>query len=493
MVKLNNVRRFSLTRLIHPTTIGLLFIYTALRAISWWTQDFPFIQAVIVIIITFGFGVAYFTRRELAWTLLATELALGGAGNFLEFAHLSLRTILLGTFLALSLFFAWYKKNPLNIKRELWLFSSLILVTIGWAVTQGFWLHNAFTAIVADTIPFLYLFLAIPLHNLQLTPTERNYLVRLGIAWVIGTSLFSLLVFVLYRSGLFTIHDLWYQWLRDVAGAKITFLTPWFYRVVFPEQLLVVPAALICLSMLMRRDVPHWKWWWLYGLTTLSLALNFSRGYFLGLIIGTLVLWWQHNSRHWLTISSRAAATFLLVFLATCLISSFGTQTGLPLLTGRMASIGAPTVETSSATRLLLLPVIKAKIAAHPLAGNGLGSTVTFYDPYLERSVTTASYDWGYLELWSELGIGASLYLGLWLAAALLLAQKIHRGVVDSDIGIGVLAGLVALLVIGLTTPALFHVFGTVYLSITLAILVQPVNRLRTLTTVVANFFRHLS
>lgn len=456
--------------------------------LSWWTIDYVLIQAAMVMALTFGFGIAFFARREIAWCLLATELALGGAGNFFQFAGLSLRTILLGTFLGLAAFFAWYKKTP-HTHHWFAYSSGLVILAIGWAVTQGFLQGNATTAIIGDLVPFVYLLLAIPLAKLQLTAAERHYLLRLGSAWLVSTALFAGFVFVFYVSGASELHDLFYQWLRDVAGAKITFLAPWFYRVVFPEQLLLVPAALLCLSILMRRDAPHWKWWGLYACAALSLALNFSRGYFLGLAMGTLVLLWQHKVWPWFKTSAVAATTLVLVFIGVCLIASRGTQTGLPLLTGRVASIGAPTNEASSATRLLLLPVIETKIATHPLAGTGLGSTITFYDPYLERTVTTGSFDWGYLELWTEFGLGAIAYLGLWLVTVWLLIKKIRASVVDADVLVGILAGLVALMIITLTTPALFHVFGTVFLATALAIVVQPASRLRSLTTLVARFF----
>lgn len=484
----NNVSWFSPARLLHPTTLGLIGFYAAIRALSWWSVDYVLIQAAIVMALTFGFGIAFFARREIAWCLLATELALGGAGNFFQFAGLSLRTILLGTFLGLAAFFSWYKKTK---HPHHWFAYASILVFLAtvWAIIQGFWHGNTTAAIIGDLIPFVYLLLAVPLAQLQLNPKERNYLLRLGSAWLISTALFSVFVFILYVHGMSQLHDLFYQWLRDMAGAKITFLTPWFYRIVFPEQLLLVPAALVCLSILMRRDAPHWKWWGLYVCAALSLALNFSRGYFLGLIVGTAVLLWQHKLWSWFKTSAIAATTLILIFIGVSVITSRGTQTGLPLLTGRVASIGTPANETSSATRLLLLPVIKTKIAAHPIAGNGLGSTITFYDPYLERTVTTGNFDWGYLELWAEFGIGALAYLGVWVTTGIILVKKIRASVVDTDVLVAVLAGLIALMVIALTTPALFHVFGTVFLAAALAIAIQPPARLRSLTALVARFF----
>lgn len=476
------------TRLLHPTTLGLIAAYALIRLLSWWTVDFAFAQAVIVVVLTFIFGISFFNRRETAWCLLATELALGGAGNFFQFASLSLRTILLGTFLGLSIFFSWYRKTK-HTTHWLAYSSFVVILAVVWATMQGLMLGNSTAAVIGDLIPFVYLLLTIPLTKLKLSAAERNYLLRLGSAWLIGTALFSLTVFVIYTSGISELHDLFYQWLRDVAGAKITFLAPWFYRVVFPEQLLLVPAALLCLSILMRRDAPHWKWWGLYVCAAFALALNFSRGYFLALAVGTLTLLWQHKLGHWFKKSTFAAVTLILVFTSICLISSRGTQTGWPLLTGRVASIGAPSNETSSATRLLLLPVIRTKIANHPLAGNGLGSTITFNDPYLKRTVTTGSFDWGYLELWAEFGVGALAYLGWWLATIFLIIKKIRASVVATDVLVGILAGLVALMVIAITTPALFHVFGTVFLACSLAIALQPAARLRTLTELVARFF----
>lgn len=461
----------------HPASLYLLLGFFAIRGLSFWLFDHEFIQAILVVTITCIFGILYFTKREWAWLILLTEFFLGGAGHFLQFADLSLRTILTGTFVFLWLFFTIYHRSyhDLHIPHMVrWLIGA-VLVYILFAAGRGLYLGHTFSAVVHDIVPFLYLLFLIPMHRLLGDSRHQAYVLRLITTFIIGSAIFALFTYMLYVSGTSVLHDTYYTWFREIAAGKITAMTPWFYRVVTPEHLLLAPLGLLIMSLLMRDERHHKMWRVLYGAIALTLALNFSRGYFLALAVGALVLLYKHRWKKWLRVTAWAAAALVGIFLIINLVASGGAQTGSDLLFGRLHSIGDPTTETSSATRLLLLKPIQTLILAAPIFGNGLGATITYVDPNLFAEITTTSFDWGYLEMWAELGmVGGLLYLTL-ISVTIWEAIKKIRAVSDyHDLYVGWLAGLVGLLVINLTSPALFHVFGVLYLVSFLAFVTKP-------------------
>ena len=97
----------------------------------------------------------------------------------------------------------------------------------------------------------------------------------------------------------------------------------------------------------------------------------------------------------------------------------------------------------------------------NPFHGWGLGETITVYSPVFKKEVTTPHFDWGYLEILTELGI---IGFFAWYKILQLVNKRIKAAPRPS----WQLASLIALLVINITSPALFHVFGIIWLTILL-------------------------
>ena len=87
--------------------------------------------------------------------------------------------------------------------------------------------------------------------------------------------------------------------------------------------------------------------------------------------------------------------------------------------------------------------------------GNGVGDTVTAYIPMEKQTLTTAQFDWGYLEIIDEMGI---IGLIIWI---IFLGWILKNGPLA--------ASVIALLVINITSPALFHVMGIIWFVFLLA------------------------
>jgi O-antigen ligase len=146
-------------------------------------------------------------------------------------------------------------------------------------------------------------------------------------------------------------------------------------------------------------------------------------------------------------------------------IVSRGKSSGLELIGLRASGITTPSRDISGAIRLALLPDILHSIKKHPWLGSGLSTTVTFVNPVTNSQETRTQFDWGYLEMITELGIlGTVAYLVLLSAILYNLTNRRHQQWNTIIRGRGLAAGLVALGIINLTTPALFQGFGVVFI-----------------------------
>lgn len=398
-------------------------------------------------------------KNSLGWIIVGAELLLGGSGNILSIGSVSLRTALFAVAMAVYFFglarekklFVWSKPTKTTWVLILFILSAIVSACIG--LLNG----HRISAVLADFIPYLFLFYLLPLPGLLKDERFKETLKQILIGAIIANAIFTAATFFLYVSGLSHLQDAYYHWFRDVAQGKITLLTATFYRVVLNEHLMVVPLALYFLwnSLTTRK--------YLYYTVLLALAvilsLNLTRAYLLALTLGALAL----LSKKLFTRTVAHIAVMLLAifsfFTVFSLIASHGQDTGWSYFGFRLASVAAPSTEDSSLSRMLLLPKILDLISASPVAGHGLGSTVTVFSPVFKTNITTTNFDWGYLEIWAEIGFfGLAIWLTVLTAVSLSLTKK------RAGINRPAMAMLASLLVINATSPALFHVFGILLL-----------------------------
>jgi len=159
------------------------------------------------------------------------------------------------------------------------------------------------------------------------------------------------------------------------------------------------------------------------------------------------------------------------MFSGVSFIASQGKTMGWEQFGIRITSLVKPQIEVSSATRMITLPVIWEVIAKQPIFGVGLGNSITFYNPTTYQIQTTPSSDWGYLDMWAELGLlGAVAFITFYFLTAFLLVKKIKNIPDWHDFDVGLLAGLIAFLVMNITISSMVHVFGVFFLIFTLSI-----------------------
>ncbi|MCF6276484.1 MAG: O-antigen ligase family protein [Candidatus Magasanikbacteria bacterium] len=463
-------------KIFNENVLLMVSIFIGVRILSFFLAPHLFIQAIISLSFVFLFGILYFYKPEWAWIILIGELFLGGAGHFFEFAGLSIRTMLVLTFIALwfitPLLSKKYKHNAsLPVVPSFLIL--LLLIYLGLTSVMALVNGHGFRAVVQDFLPFSILLLTpASYYFLKERETQIKFL-QFAVAFITGSFIFSLFNFIVFSAGFTKIHGIYYKWFRDVAMGKITEMGDGFFRIVTPEHLLLVVLSLVLVGLLIKKQKDYKKF--LVALLLFSffvLILNFSRAYFLGFGVGLLTLKYKHSWTKWTQICAFSIASVFLIFFGTSLLASGGSSLGLPLLGVRTASFVQPQIETSTATRMTLITPIFDKIKASPIVGSGLGATITYTSLISYDKITTRQFDWGYFEMLAELGIiGLAIFLALILYIKRTLITKIN--IVQSDyknLYIGLFAGLIALLIINITTPALFHTLGLFFIVIVISI-----------------------
>ena len=450
-----------------------LLIYFGLRIFSFYFQPttplnhspHP-LNTVLAIAIVATTAYLLCRKNILGWYIVAAELILGGSGLFLQAFGITIRSLLLITGLVI---YFWQTRTEIlkPDKTKLIIIELLAITALG--VARGIFFGNAGAQVISDAIPYLFLLYYFPLRGLIKDEAWKKWCFMALLATVLGQAIFILLTYMGFTGGLFHLQDTFYHWYRDIDAGKITLVSYNFYRLVLNEQLLLIPALLLFIYRAIAGKISAkggsasgWKKpeYFILGLLFV-LSLNLTRIYIVALFAGMLALFSRRNWKRWLAVSLGSSFTFLIIFSLLFLVSSGGKSFGLEVFGLRLQSIVTPNLEESSFSRILLLPKIFDQILEHPFLGSGLGSTVTVFSPTLKTDIGTTNYDWGYLEILAELGvIGLSVWLlFIYYAAA---GQKNRPR--------WQIASLISLLIINLTSPAVFHVFGITFLAFLLAL-----------------------
>lgn len=477
-------------------TALLLCAFVVLRIFSFALAQHNILQALVVFLLVFTLGILFFKNPDWAWMVVLGEIFLGGSGHLFEFFGLSLRTLFVLTFLFLWTVFAWNdpeKRHQLQLPDKLFYGFPILWLFVAISAVIGILNGHGAVAVIQDSIPFAFFLILLPSFYLFKQEKIQHYFIRLVIVFLIGSALFSLFTFILFRTGLGELQDPFYKWFRDVIMGKITIVTDYYFRIVAPEHLLIPPIMLIVSSLLMRDEKHHHLWRLLFILGSIILALNFSRAYLLGFVIGLTVLLYKHKLRRWLKVSLWSVITLIIIFTGVNLISSLGKSLGWEIVGVRIGSLVAPHIETSAEIRMVLLEPIFQLITARPIIGNGLGASVTYIDPLTLTEISRRHFDWGYLELWAELGIiGAAWFMIVIGAVMVQLIKKIEILPDYHDLHVGLLGGLIAMLIINITTPALFHVLGVLYLIFVIGFITKPLDIFDTVVTTLYRIFNKL-
>ncbi len=457
-------------------TIIYCLVFFTLRTVSFLLNEHIILNSTVTFMILLCFGVLYFYKKEMAFIVLIGELLLGGSGQLLEFFGLSIRTLLLISFI---LMFGAQSIIEHTLRNELYnklrkystliipvlIFSLFIILSILIGSSNG---HSPLN-IYHDLVPLLYLLLIFPGITMLQSRESRDELLRLLTVYIFASMIFSIFNLFIFSTHTVLLHDSYYNWFRDVLNGKITNMGTGFFRIVLPEHLLIVPFMLIIGSLLMRDERHHILWWMAVLCGSIILTINFSRTYLLAYIVSFFFLSYRHQVHKWVSVTLRTLLIGCTVFILIQSIASGGSTIGIDVLFGKLSGIINPETEISTYTRSALLSPILNTISNNPLLGIGIGSSIIFINPTTHLLTQTTEYDWGLLEIIAEFGFLGLVSLMLIIVMTIIeLIHKIRSVSSHPDIYIGMIGALISLIIMSITSPAIFHLYGIVFLSFTI-------------------------
>lgn len=430
-----------------------LGIYATLRIFSYFFRPGDPVNTVIATVFFITALYLLIKRNNFGWYLVAAEIILGGSGNYLQINSLSIRTALLVASIPLYIF---QNRNFLSLKlKESKIIYLLLFVSVIGTIL-GLLKSNDPKLLISDIIPYFFILYILPLkHFLREDQKFLSFIKSCLFAAIIGHFIFIAITFTGFSSGYFVLQDSYYHWFRDVANGKITHVSYNFYRLVLNEELLLIPLLIYFLNTIIVQPT---KEAYIFSLLLLStLATNLTRIYMVALVIGFFFLFTRAFWAKWLKTGIFISSAFIMIFCGIFFIGSKGNSFGLEVFGLRLQSIIMPQIEDSSLSRLILLPKILESIKLTTLVGSGFGSVLFVYSPIFKQVIPTPHFDWGYLEILAETGI---LGLMLWTISIYLIFKQIRNQ------PYWLIASLASLLVLNVTSPAIFHVFGIIWLTL---------------------------
>ncbi|MBF8280945.1 MAG: hypothetical protein HW383_718 [Candidatus Magasanikbacteria bacterium] len=413
-----------------------------------------------------------------AFLIVALEWVAGHEGHLFEAGGVSLRLALFAVLMLASARYLYQcdirLKNCVRLLADRFgapvRHAKLFLVIIALAVFAaviGWWRGNDLMNVARGFISYGFYLTAVPLVIFWNEIKNRR---DQWIPWIVGAiaavSLVTLILFLGFSWGQIAVHDSLYNWWREFAGGKATDTGLYFFRLASPTHLLNLLFFFVLGyswrdSFGRQRRGERRALTLMLAVVILGLVINFSRAYFLGLAVGSLGFFIRAPWKKSVAIVALTAAIFFGEFAGLNLLASNGKTFGLELLRGRAVSLIAPETETSSRLRQEILPMLFSAIGRHKILGSGLGTEITFWSASSERLFKTRSFDWGYLQMWIELGLLGAAFL---TAFILLLNWRYFKSVVkngDTTSGIG-WSSSAALMVTAIFTPVIFHPLGII-------------------------------
>jgi len=409
-----------------------------------------------------------YKNQNYGWLILLFELFAGHGGQLFSWM-ISLR---LAIFIIVFGFWLFRKVQGLFIKKRQFQFSGasapafillVFLIFIFFGLIQGL-INNNIHLAIGDFINYSYWFLIFPLFEFFKEKENQKNFLALFIGCLFGLSFLTLIIFIFFSQGIVEVHDVFYWWWRNIATGKATAMNDNFFRIVTPAHLLIPSIFLLLISLYSQKKYRKWTIPLMVALS-FPFLVNFSRIYWLGFLIGLLVLGLRKPIKKNLKISFLIFILLVLEFGVIYFLTSKGQSFGLDFFGDRLKTTVNPEEELSALTRLRILPNLLENIAEYPIFGRGLGAEVSYFDPVENNLKTTYHLDWGFLEMWLELGFLGLISFFLVLGEIFYLLIKSRKENKEKEIFFwGLITGVLSLLISSLTGPFIFHSLGVIYL-----------------------------
>jgi O-antigen ligase len=377
------------------------------------------------------------------------------------------------------------------------LISFLVLLGIGFV--NGLLHHNGLTSVFFDINGYLYFGLFFVFLEVFKNEKQINNFIKILIASLTYVSLKVFITLYFFSHGFLNTSDLLYHWIRDTRVGEITYAGANFFRIFFQSQIwslvgIFIIISLILLLFLRRNDWPivssipkkilAWLFILLIAIET-SILISFSRTFWLGAIVGFLALFIylifkerlkiKKLAQIFLIILSSGIISILLLFsIANFPIPKPSAELAFSLLKTRFTSFFG---EAGVSSRWNQLPVLTQQIKKAPIIGTGFGTSLTYQsnDPRIKNEsnpegwYTTYTFEWGYLDTITEMGIIGLLVYLTFIGQIFYLGFK-NLNTQYSLLNTGLLLGLIVLITVNMFSPYLNHPLGIGYLMLCTAI-----------------------
>lgn len=458
--------------LFFATWLGVLLLAAVIARV------FPQTNNVLTVLLVAVFGWLAYKSPAHGFALMAAEYVIGSKGGILKIGAdavndggLGIRQLFFFAFLGLwfvrekwSVYWkfhtAWVKERPVYL---------ILVLTIAYGVIRGFTLGQPF--VLADANSWGVLLLAFPMYQLIRQNEEeilRPLLTALAVGLVVNAGL-SFLLFYIYSHDTGAIQVPVYLFIRRSGIGEITriFADGSLYRIFIQSQIYWVLAFVVALFA--HKSLPKKLRLGLLSVGTAIIVISLSRSFFLGIgaAVGVWVLSMVADALRlknvkesianvgWTTVAG-VAGLLLIAILAFFPIPPSKNGALDDALLNRF-----DTGEAAAQSRWVLLPALTTEIAKNPILGSGFGKTVTYKsaDPRIAatgKEYTTYAFEWGWHDLWLKLGAGVLVVLA-WL---FFVASEVRKAKIEPDLKRGLIAAILALVVIHAFTPYVNHPLG---------------------------------
>ncbi|MCX6743727.1 MAG: O-antigen ligase family protein [Candidatus Parcubacteria bacterium] len=499
-----------------PKLILAIFIIELISLISFKSA---ILSATFFILISIA--VLLFTLYKLEYGLYIAliELMIGSYG-YLFYVQLPGFKAPIRLAIFLIVFFVWLFKyvrlhDFFNLLKKDSLAQNFILLIafLGVGFINGLLHHNDLANTFFDFNGYLYFGLFFVF--LEVFKNEKQIInfLKILFASVTYVSLKVIITLYFFSHGFLNTSDLLYHWIRDTRVGEITFAGANFFRIFFQSQIwsligiFIILVLIIAIFLSQKKPLCHpeqsegsittksprfltsfgmtERFFLLLIIVQTSILISFSRTFWLAEIVGLIVLLVyliiiklniKKLAQIFLIIFSSGIISILLLFsIANFPIPKPTSELAISLLKNRFTAFFG---EAGVSSRWNQLPVLTEQIKKAPILGKGFGTSLTYQsnDPRIKNEsnpegwYTTYTFEWGYLDTITEIGI-----LGL-LVYLFLIGQIFYLGLKSLVIqeskwlNLGFLLGLVVLIVVNMFSPYLNHPLGIGYLMLCTAI-----------------------
>ncbi|MBI4050000.1 MAG: O-antigen ligase family protein [Candidatus Doudnabacteria bacterium] len=476
-----------------------LFSMLLLEGVSLLAFVWPVLALPLLMVVAAAVFVLAWRRPEFGIYLLFGELFIGSRGHLLEYKFLSLRVVVF-----MAVFLAWASNVILSIAKNLkaenrffglwpqndglgWKYS-ILLIAIGWGIANGALRGNSLSNIFYDANGYLYLLILPAVISVIKSREQIEKLLQILAAAIIVIALKTLTLFLWFTFGWPGVATL-YHWVMARDIGEITGEVGSASRIFMQSQFWALMGIFIFIPFTLPSPLPSREGnqennssplvgevrWGVIIAAIFSVIFSLSRSFWLGgtagavFLVAMLLFYFRERFMKVLRLS---AMLIFIALVAVGFLSAVGALAGASVTVASRS--GNPAAEAAGGARLLLLPELLAEIREAPIFGKGFGELVS-YKSYLpdrvrpdnpDGTITAYAFEWGYLDTALKVGaLGLIIYLLFvgHIFAKGWKAVQIQNSKFKMQ-NLGVLSGLVALLVLNITTPYLNHPLGIGYL-----------------------------